>query len=76
MQSSQITCSAANPAPDRVRSLRDTAELLDISIATLRRLIARGVGPKIVRVSVRRSGILDSERERWLSNREEKRQCW
>ena len=69
MQSAQIPYSATNPTPDRVRSLRDTADLLGISVATLRRLIADGVGPKVVRVSERRPGIRDSERERWLSER-------
>jgi len=69
MQSAQIPRFLANPTPDRVRSLRDTASVLGISVATLRRLIADGVGPKVVRVSERRPGIRDSERERWLSER-------
>lgn len=69
MQSAPAPYFATNAAPDRVRNLRDTASLLGISLATLRRLIARGIGPKVVRVSDRRSGIRDSERERWLSER-------
>jgi hypothetical protein len=52
-------------APDRVRSVRETAALLGISYATLRRRIAdRAI--QIVRLSERRIGIRDSERERFL----------
>jgi predicted DNA-binding transcriptional regulator AlpA len=52
--------------PDRVRSLRETAALLNISIATLRRMIAAGTGPKVIRLSPRRVGVLDGARERFL----------
>jgi hypothetical protein len=51
--------------PDRVRSLRETAELLNISVATLRRRIADGA-IKIVRLSPRRIGVRDSDREKFL----------
>jgi hypothetical protein len=51
---------------DRVRSLAETAALLNISIATLRRLIAAGTGPKVIRLSPRRIGIRDRDREAYL----------
>jgi predicted DNA-binding transcriptional regulator AlpA len=51
---------------DRVRSLQETAELLGIGIATLRRMIAAGTGPTVTRLSARRLGIRDSHREAFL----------
>jgi predicted DNA-binding transcriptional regulator AlpA len=54
---------------DRVRSLQETAALLGISIATLRRLIAAGEGPTVTRLSPRRLGIRDSHRETFLDAR-------
>jgi predicted DNA-binding transcriptional regulator AlpA len=69
MQTAHMANCAVDRAADPVRSLRYTASVLGISVATLRRLIADGVGPKVVRVSERRPGIRDSERERWLSER-------
>ncbi len=69
MQTATITNCAVDRAADPVRSLRYTASVLGISVATLRRLIDDGVGPRVVRVSERRPGIRDSERERWLSER-------
>jgi predicted DNA-binding transcriptional regulator AlpA len=54
---------------DRVRSLRETAALLGVSIATLRRMIAAGDGPVVTQLSARRQGIRDSHREMWLDAR-------
>jgi predicted DNA-binding transcriptional regulator AlpA len=54
---------------DRVRSLRETATLLGVSIATLRRMIAAGDGPVVTQLSTRRQGIRDSHREMWLDAR-------
>jgi predicted DNA-binding transcriptional regulator AlpA len=51
---------------DRVRTLAETADLLGISVPTLRRLIAAGTGPKVIRLSPRRLGIRDSDREAFL----------
>jgi hypothetical protein len=51
---------------DRVRSLAETAALLGISIATLRRMISAGTGPIITRMSPRRLGIRDSHRAAYL----------
>jgi excisionase family DNA binding protein len=51
---------------DRVRSLREVAELLNISLPTFRRMIADGTGPTVTRLSERRLGIRDSHRTAWL----------
>jgi hypothetical protein len=51
---------------DRVRSLAETAVLLGISIATLRRMISAGTGPTVTRLSPRRLGIRDSHRAAFL----------
>jgi hypothetical protein len=51
---------------DRVRSLAETAALLGISIATLRRMITAGTGPTVTRLSPRRLGIRDSHRAAYL----------
>jgi predicted DNA-binding transcriptional regulator AlpA len=58
--------STAPPSPNRVRSLRETAELLGISLATLRRLNKEGKGPRITSISTRRRGVTDRDREAWL----------
>jgi predicted site-specific integrase-resolvase len=50
---------------DRVRSLKETAELLGLSIATLRRRIAAGA-IKVVHLSPRRVGITDHARAVFL----------
>ena len=55
--------------PDCVRSLDYTARIADMSKDTLRRLIAIGVGPRVTRLSIRKVGVRDSDRERWLSER-------
>jgi hypothetical protein len=51
---------------DRVRSLAETAALLGISIATLRRMISAGTGPIITRMSPRRLGVRDCHRAAYL----------
>ena len=51
---------------DRVRSIKETADLLGIGIATLRRMIAAGKGPTVTRLSARRLGIRDSHRTAFL----------
>lgn len=52
---------------DRIRSLRDTATILGVSLDTLRRMIGAGKGPRVTRLSARRIGIRDSHREAWLA---------
>jgi predicted DNA-binding transcriptional regulator AlpA len=54
---------------DRVRSLREVADLLGISHPTLRRMISAGTGPTVTRLSERRLGIRDSHRTAWLDSR-------
>ena len=54
---------------DCVRTIRQTSLILGIGEPSLRALIAKGLGPAIVRLSARRIGIKDSARERWLSER-------
>jgi hypothetical protein len=54
---------------NRVRSIAETAAILDINVRTLRRIIARGEGPEVVQLSARRKGITDSARERWVASR-------
>jgi predicted DNA-binding transcriptional regulator AlpA len=49
-----------------VRSLREAAAAAGISIATLRRRVADGTGPVIVRMSPRRVGVRDSDFVAWL----------
>jgi predicted DNA-binding transcriptional regulator AlpA len=53
--------------PNRVRSLRETAALAGISLPTLRRRISDGSGPRVVRMSIRRVGVTDRDREAWLA---------
>lgn len=55
--------------PDRVRSLPETAAVAGVSIATLRRLIAGGKGPKVTQLSARRIGIRESHLAQWLDAR-------
>ena len=57
----------SQPEPDRVVSLKETAEICDLSVATLRRVIAAGRGPKLTRLSARRVGVRQSHRETWLA---------
>jgi hypothetical protein len=52
-------------APDRVRGIVETAELLNVSVSTLRRLIAAG-SITTIRLSPRRIGVLDSAREDFI----------
>ena len=50
---------------DRVRTLKETAKLLGVSMATLRRRIAEGA-IKTVQLSQRRVGVTDRARENFL----------
>jgi predicted DNA-binding transcriptional regulator AlpA len=56
-------------ASDSVRSLAEFAALANVSLATLRRLIAAGDGPPITQISPRRIGIRDSHGQAWLDAR-------
>jgi predicted DNA-binding transcriptional regulator AlpA len=54
---------------NRIRSLREYAELNGISIATLRRLIRTGEGPTTTRLSTRRVGVRDDHGRQWQDAR-------
>ena len=60
---------AAPQQIDRVRSLAETAELLSIGLPSLRVLIAKGKGPRVIQLSARRLGVKDSDREAWVEAR-------
>ncbi|WP_454916531.1 helix-turn-helix transcriptional regulator [Xanthobacter sediminis] len=53
----------------RVVSLKDSASIAGISIATLRRRIDAGDGPPVVRMSPRRVGIRAGKLRKWLEAR-------
>jgi hypothetical protein len=53
----------------RIHSLEEFAEMMGISIATLRRLIKAGLGPTITRMSARRIGVRDDHGRRWQDSR-------
>jgi predicted DNA-binding transcriptional regulator AlpA len=61
-----VTQTSPNDPGNRVRSFREAAAAAGISLATLRRRIADGTGPRVVRVSVRRVGIRDRDFAAWL----------
>ena len=60
---------APDPMLATIVSLHEAAESLSISVATLRRAIARGDGPPVVRLSQRRVGIRCSDLRSWLDAR-------
>jgi predicted DNA-binding transcriptional regulator AlpA len=72
MQSTGLSREERGGGGDRVRSLVETAELLGISICTLRRMIAAGTGPTVTQLSPRRLGIRDSHRTAYLDARASK----
>ena len=53
----------------RVISLKDSAQIAGVSLATLRRRIDAGDGPAIVRMSPRRIGVRAGELRKWLGGR-------
>lgn len=54
---------------DRVLSLAEWYQLNGFSRATAQRLIARGEGPRIIRLSARRIGIRVSDHRAWQASR-------
>jgi predicted DNA-binding transcriptional regulator AlpA len=56
-------------SPDQIRSLRETAAILGLSMRQLQRLIAMGIGPVVISLSERRVGISDADREAWVNSR-------
>jgi len=57
-------------ADDRILDLRTAADISDLSLATLRRRLADGTGPRVTRVSVRRLGIRLRHLREWLDRAE------
>lgn len=55
---------------DKVISVRQAAEIVGISVATLRRVIGAGEGPPLIQLSPRRQGIRESDVTKWLDDRE------
>lgn len=62
-------------AASRVLTLAEVARALGVSVASVRRLISRGEGPPVVRVTPRRLGIREADLERWLLSRTEPRRA-
>jgi len=56
---------------DYVRSVEQTAEILGVSVRTLRRMQLRGDAPRRIRISDRRYGFRDSEISQFLASRAE-----
>ncbi|WP_164034439.1 helix-turn-helix transcriptional regulator, partial [Serratia marcescens] len=56
----------ANP----VIRLKDAAAAAGICTRTLRRLVARGEGPKVLKLSTQCRGIRRNDLEAWLAERE------
>jgi predicted DNA-binding transcriptional regulator AlpA len=54
---------------DRVIPVRQAAEIIGLSVPTLRRVIAAGNGPPLIQLSPRRQGIRESHLNKWLSGR-------
>ena len=58
---------------DRIWTLDEFAKLNSISAATLARAIARGDGPKVVKLPLRRLGIRESDGAAWQAARIQER---
>ena len=54
---------------EKVRSQRETAQLLNVSVTTLQRMEARGEAPKRIKISDRRIGYTDSAIHEFLISR-------
>ena len=52
-----------------IRSIREAAQKLGVSIRTLQRWISVGEGPAVVELGSRRKGILDDDLEGWVLSR-------
>jgi hypothetical protein len=54
---------------DKVVSLQQFADINNFSLATARRIIDRGEGPPLLRLSLRRVGIRESDLVKWQQTR-------
>lgn len=52
-----------------VLSFRIACEMANLSVSTMRRLIATGRGPRVIKLSDRRIGIRRADFETWLAAR-------
>jgi predicted DNA-binding transcriptional regulator AlpA len=59
------------PADERVVDERTAAQACGISVATLRRAVAAGKGPAVIRLSERRIGYRPKDLRVWLNGRTE-----
>jgi hypothetical protein len=57
------------PKPHHVHSFQDWCELANVSLATGKRLVAAGKGPRITRLSERRIGVQHQHHLAWLEER-------
>jgi predicted DNA-binding transcriptional regulator AlpA len=53
----------------RVMSLREWCELNNLSVATGRRIIAAGEGPKVMQLGERRVGVREDHNIEWQESR-------
>ena len=67
MPTTEISASALL-ADDRVISLKECAQNAGVSLATLRREIAQGRGPRLTRLSPGRVGVRISHHRDWLDS--------
>jgi predicted DNA-binding transcriptional regulator AlpA len=54
---------------DRILTIDEFAKLNSISVMTLYRAIRRGHGPKVIKLSLRRIGIRESDGAAWQAAR-------
>lgn len=59
----------ANLDDERVINLSTFSAMAGLSIATTRRLIKAGQGPRLVRMSARRVGVRVGDARRWIEHR-------
>ncbi|SEP22453.1 transcriptional regulator, AlpA family [Methylobacterium sp. UNC300MFChir4.1] len=52
-----------------VLSFRSACETANLSVSTMRRLIATGRGPRVIKLSDRRIGMRRADLEAWLAGR-------
>lgn len=62
--------SARQPDDDKVLSFGDWCNLNGISESTGQRIIARGEGPRFIRLSAKRKGVTVGENRRWQQSRQ------
>ena len=60
-------------AGNRVVSFQTAARWAGVSLATFRREVAQGRGPRIVRLSARRVGVRTADAIAWLESKAEQR---